>query len=79
MYKARAAIIFEYNAERPPSGSIPEPSVTAVAKGYSMVLRCCSARDAPMAVSTFFTSSGGGSTAGMPSASMANSRHQPLV
>lgn len=45
----------------------------------SISSRCCSARDAPIAVSTFFTSSGGGSTAGMPSDSIHNSRDHPLV
>lgn len=37
------------------------------------------ARAAPMAVPTFFSSSGGGSTAGMPSASIHSSRAQPVV
>ena len=46
---------------------------------HSMSSRCCSAREAPMAVSTFFTSSGGGSTAGMPSDLIHSSRHQPVV
>ena len=47
--------------------------------GYSILSRCCSARDAPMAVSTCLTSSGGGSTAGRPSALIHSSRHQPVV
>lgn len=45
----------------------------------SMSVRACSARDAPIAVSTFLTSSGGGRTAGKPSASIHSSRHHPLV
>ena len=42
-------------------------------------LRVCSARAAPMAVLTCFLSSGGGSTALMPSDCSHSSRHQPLV
>lgn len=54
-----------------------EPGIASAR--HSMSSRCCSARDAPMAVSTFLTSSGGGSTAGMPSDLIHNSRHQPAV
>ena len=46
---------------------------------YSMSVRACSARAAPIAVSTFFTSSGGGNTAFMPSDSIQSSRAQPFV
>ena len=41
--------------------------------------RDCSARAAPIWVTTLFCSSGGGSTAGMPSASIQSSRVQPIV
>lgn len=54
-----------------------EPGIASAR--HSMSSRCCSARDAPMAVSTCLTSSGGGSTAGMPSDLIHNSRHQPAV
>ena len=46
---------------------------------FSISFRPCSARAAPIAVSTFLTSSGGGNTAGMPSDAIHNSRVQPLV
>jgi hypothetical protein len=46
---------------------------------YSIFFRDCLARAAPMAVVTSFSSSGGGITAGNPSASIHNSRVQPVV
>ena len=46
---------------------------------YSMVSRLALARAAPIAVFTSFSSSGGGSTAGRPSASIHSSRDQPVV
>ncbi len=45
---------------------------------YSSSLRAISAREAPIAVFTSFCSSGGGSTAFMPSEAIASSRHHPL-
>ncbi len=42
-------------------------------------LRACSVRAAPIAVLTFFRSSGGGRTASMPRACSHSSRHQPRV
>lgn len=45
----------------------------------SIPSRLCSAREAPMAVSTFLTFSGGGNTAGMPSDWIHSSRPQPIV
>lgn len=52
---------------------------TAIKQRYSILSRSCSALDAPIAVSTFLTSSGGGSTAGNPRASIHNSRVHPIV
>lgn len=46
-------------------------------EAQSMVSRCCSALEAPMAVSTCLISSGGGRTAGMPRPRIASSRHHP--
>lgn len=45
----------------------------------SISSRACSAREAPIAVTTFFSSSGGGSTAGIPNDSIHSSRAQPIV
>lgn len=45
----------------------------------SISLRDCSARAAPIAVSTSSTSSGGGKTAGRPNAAIHNSRVHPRV
>ena len=45
----------------------------------AIFVRAFSARAAPMAVSTSLTSSGGGSTAFIPSDSIQSSRHHPLV
>jgi hypothetical protein len=47
--------------------------------GYSISLRACLARAAPIAVLTSFSSSGGGMTAGKPNDSIHNSRAQPVV
>ena len=46
---------------------------------YNMSFRAIFARAAPMAVLTSFVSSGGGRTAGIPSASIHSSRVQPVV
>jgi hypothetical protein len=52
---------------------------TSKSSFYSMSLRACFARAAPIAVVTSFTSSGGGSTAGIPRFWIHNSRVQPAV
>jgi hypothetical protein len=46
---------------------------------YNIRFRAIFARAAPMADFTSFSSSGGGSTAGMPSDSIHSSRPQPVV
>ena len=46
---------------------------------YDILSRACFARAAPIAVFTSFSSSGGGSTAGIPSDSIQSSRVQPVV
>jgi hypothetical protein len=52
---------------------------TAEHWSYNMSFRAILARAAPMAVLTSFVSSGGGRTAGIPSASIHSSRVQPVV
>src|SRR5690606_3667890 len=46
---------------------------------FSISSRDCAARAAPIAVLTLFSSSGGGSTAFIPSESIQSSRTQPVV
>ena len=57
----------------------PRHGTTARQSDLAMSSRAFLARAAPIAVFTLFCSSGGGSTAGRPSASIHNSRVQPVV